>query len=151
MNKEDYLRKQMQHALSASVESTEEASEAGNLSSRRASARSRRGNTFDTINHNIHAFSRCPFVSTESERAAVRQRVTHPTGTRLGQTSKGLATCRDPDTPLIKIVLIGASNSGKTSLLMRFIEDSFHEGYQNTIGVDFKMKTLQIDNQIAKV
>lgn len=51
----------------------------------------------------------------------------------------------------MKIVLVGASNSGKTSLLLRFVEDAFHEGYQNTIGVDFKMKTLQIDDKIAKV
>ena len=46
---------------------------------------------------------------------------------------------------LFKIVLIGASNSGKTSMLLRFVEDKFSESYLCTIGVDFKIKTLQVD------
>lgn len=52
---------------------------------------------------------------------------------------------------VLKVVLIGASNSGKTSLLLRFVEQVFEEGLQNTIGVDFKMKTLMIDDKVAKV
>ena len=59
-------------------------------------------------------------------------------------------TSKEPDA-LFKLVLIGASNSGKTSLLMRFIEKSFQEGQMNTIGVDFKMKTLLIDDKVCKV
>lgn len=47
---------------------------------------------------------------------------------------------------LFKIVLIGASNSGKTSMLLRFTEDTFADAYLCTIGVDFKIKTLQVDN-----
>lgn len=43
---------------------------------------------------------------------------------------------------LFKIVLIGASGSGKTSLLLRFIEDKFADSYLCTIGVDFKIKTI---------
>jgi Ras-related protein Rab-1A len=43
---------------------------------------------------------------------------------------------------LFKIVLIGASGSGKTSLLLRFIEDKFADNYLCTIGVDFKIKTI---------
>ena len=57
---------------------------------------------------------------------------------------------QEPDA-LIKLVLIGASNSGKTSLLMRFIDQVFQSGMQNTIGVDFKIKTLQVDDKLAKV
>ena len=52
---------------------------------------------------------------------------------------------------LFKIVLIGASNSGKTSLLLRFVEDTFADSYLCTIGVDFKIKTLQVDNQMVKL
>ena len=52
---------------------------------------------------------------------------------------------------LFKIVLIGASNSGKTSLLLRFVEDTFNDSYQCTIGVDFKIKTLQVDGQPVKL
>ena len=52
---------------------------------------------------------------------------------------------------LIKIVLIGSSNSGKTSLLIRFTEQRFQDNLQNTIGVDFKMQTLSIDDLVVKV
>ncbi len=39
-----------------------------------------------------------------------------------------------------KIVLIGDSSVGKSSLLRRFADDSFEESYLATIGVDFKFK-----------
>lgn len=38
---------------------------------------------------------------------------------------------------LIKIVLVGEDNAGKSSLLMRYCEDSFFDSYIPTIGVDF--------------
>mgnify|MGYP001952128739 CR=1 FL=1 len=50
---------------------------------------------------------------------------------------------------LYKIVLIGESNSGKTSMLLRFADSVFSEKYLCTIGVDFKIKTLKIDDKIA--
>ena len=52
---------------------------------------------------------------------------------------------------LYKIVLIGDSSTGKTSLLIRFIENKFSESYLCTIGVDFKIKTLGVDNKIVKM
>ena len=52
---------------------------------------------------------------------------------------------------LYKIVLIGDSNSGKTSLLLRFADSIFSEKYLCTIGVDFKIKTLKIDEKIVKM
>ena len=56
------------------------------------------------------------------------------------------------DATILKLVLIGASNSGKTSLLLRFIEKRFYGDQESTIGVDFKMKTLLIDKKhVAKV
>jgi hypothetical protein len=41
---------------------------------------------------------------------------------------------------MYKIVLIGDSSVGKSSLLRRFADDSFEESYLATIGVDFKFK-----------
>lgn len=48
-------------------------------------------------------------------------------------------------------MLIGASSSGKTSLLLRFIEDTFVDSYLCTIGVDFKIKTVTVDKQAVKL
>lgn len=39
-----------------------------------------------------------------------------------------------------KVVLIGDSSVGKSSLLRRFADDTFEESYLATIGVDFKFK-----------
>jgi GTPase SAR1 family protein len=36
-----------------------------------------------------------------------------------------------------KILLIGDGNVGKSSLLLRFADDSFREDYMVTVGVDF--------------
>lgn len=41
-----------------------------------------------------------------------------------------------------KIVLIGDSSVGKSSLIRRFADDSFEESYLATIGVDFKFKYI---------
>ncbi len=52
---------------------------------------------------------------------------------------------------LYKIVLIGESNTGKTSMLLRFADNIFTENYLCTIGVDFKIRTLKLDNKIIKM
>lgn len=43
-----------------------------------------------------------------------------------------------------KIVIVGKSSVGKSSLLLRFTDDLFQTNYQPTIGVDFKFRKLQI-------
>ncbi|CAD7926704.1 unnamed protein product [Amoebophrya sp. A25] len=43
---------------------------------------------------------------------------------------------------LIKLLLLGDSAVGKSSLLMRFTEDKFEQNFVITIGVDFRMKTV---------
>ena len=52
---------------------------------------------------------------------------------------------------IYKIVLIGDSGVGKTSLLLRFSDDIFNANPFSTIGVDFKIKTLKVDNKIVKM
>jgi len=46
---------------------------------------------------------------------------------------------------MFKVVLIGGSSTGKTSMLLRFSENTFIDQYLCTIGVDFKIKTLTVD------
>lgn len=52
---------------------------------------------------------------------------------------------------LIKLLIIGNSGVGKSSLLNRFADNDFREQYIYTIGVDFKVRTLNIDGKIVKL
>lgn len=42
-------------------------------------------------------------------------------------------------------------STGKSCLLIRFADDSFSQSYISTIGVDFKIKTIMIDDVAVKV
>ncbi|NVM28983.1 MAG: GTP-binding protein [Candidatus Helarchaeota archaeon] len=45
---------------------------------------------------------------------------------------------------IFKVVVIGAAGVGKTSIIRRFCENSFLEGYKTTIGSDFYVKKLDL-------
>ena len=49
---------------------------------------------------------------------------------------------------IFKVALIGDSGTGKTSILLRFIDDTFSEDTKSTIGVDFKIVTLELEKNI---
>ncbi|XP_017287381.1 ras-related protein Rab-18 [Kryptolebias marmoratus] len=51
----------------------------------------------------------------------------------------------------LKILIIGESGVGKSSLLLRFTDDTFDPEQSATIGVDFKVKTLSVDGNKAKL
>ena len=52
---------------------------------------------------------------------------------------------------LFKILLIGDSGVGKTSVIMRYTKNLFNEDYLNSIGVDFKSKDLYIEEKKIKL
>ena len=52
---------------------------------------------------------------------------------------------------LFKILIIGDSGTGKSSLLIRFCDDFFSDKFISTIGVDFKIKTIELDNRLIKL
>ncbi|XP_076588971.1 EF-hand calcium-binding domain-containing protein 4B [Chaetodon auriga] len=55
-----------------------------------------------------------------------------------------------PPDRLFKIVLVGNSSVGKTSLLRRFCDNCFHPGTSATVGIDYSVKTITVDNsQVA--
>lgn len=51
----------------------------------------------------------------------------------------------------LKILIIGESGVGKSSLLLRFTDDTFDPQLGATIGVDFKVKTIAVDGNKAKL
>mmetsp|Transcript_100652 Transcript_100652/g.252335 ORF Transcript_100652/g.252335 Transcript_100652/m.252335 type:complete len:205 (-) Transcript_100652:81-695(-) len=52
---------------------------------------------------------------------------------------------------LFKLLLIGDSGVGKSCLLLRFADDTYTESYISTIGVDFKIRTLELDGKTVKL
>lgn len=52
---------------------------------------------------------------------------------------------------LFKVVLIGDCGTGKTCVVQRFKTGNYVERHGNTIGVDFSMKTINIDGKKVKV
>ena len=52
---------------------------------------------------------------------------------------------------LFKVVLIGDAGVGKTCIVQRFKSGTFVERHGSTIGVDFTMKTVRVDNKKIKV
>merc|ERR1719270_2943148 len=48
---------------------------------------------------------------------------------------------------LFKLLLIGDSGVGKSCLLLRFSDDTYSESYISTIGVDFKIRTIELDGK----
>lgn len=52
---------------------------------------------------------------------------------------------------VFKLLLIGDSGVGKSCLLMRFADNSYSDSYISTIGVDFKIRTIDLDGKTVKL
>ncbi|MFH4983027.1 hypothetical protein AB6A40_009736 [Gnathostoma spinigerum] len=52
---------------------------------------------------------------------------------------------------LFKLLLIGDSGVGKTCVLFRFSDDSFNNSFISTIGIDFKIRTIELDGKKIKL
>jgi len=51
----------------------------------------------------------------------------------------------------MKLVVIGNSSVGKTCLLRRFSQGFYSDTFIPTVGIDFVVKKLKIDNKIIKI
>ncbi|XP_057174861.1 EF-hand calcium-binding domain-containing protein 4B isoform X3 [Ursus arctos] len=97
--------------------------------------------------------SKCPEVEEVSQQTRQSQQArplepmpTSPRGQPVGKEafSKEEASPPIPDR-LFKIVLVGNSAVGKTSFLRRFCEDRFAPGLAATVGIDYQVKMVCVD------
>jgi len=65
-------------------------------------------------------------------------------------SGKTAAPAKDYDY-LYKLLLIGDSGVGKSCILLRFADDAFTENFISTIGVDFKIKNINIEGKRVKL
>ena len=47
-----------------------------------------------------------------------------------------------------KIVFLGNQNAGKTSIIHRFIYETFEDSYQATIGIDFMSQKMYVEDKV---
>ena len=52
---------------------------------------------------------------------------------------------------LFKLLIIGESGVGKTCILLRFTDDSFTANHLTTIGIDFKIKIIELEGKVIKL
>ena len=64
-----------------------------------------------------------------------------------GLFSGNMTSSEDDYDYLFKLVLVGDSTVGKSSLLSRFSEDRFSETEPITIGSDFNVRTIELDGK----
>jgi len=55
------------------------------------------------------------------------------------------------DAVIVRIIIVGDSGAGKTSLLVRYTDDKFTPSFISTVGIDFRLKTIQVGNKNVKV
>eukprot|EP01114_Cavostelium_apophysatum_P003053 TRINITY_DN1278_c0_g1_i1.p1 TRINITY_DN1278_c0_g1~~TRINITY_DN1278_c0_g1_i1.p1 ORF type:complete len:218 (+),score=42.31 TRINITY_DN1278_c0_g1_i1:120-773(+) len=67
----------------------------------------------------------------------------------MADSSKTPGSAQSPI--LIKLLLIGDSGVGKSCLLLRFSEDSFAPSFITTIGIDYKIRTIELDGKKIKL
>lgn len=49
---------------------------------------------------------------------------------------------------LFRLLLVGDSSVGKTCIIVRFTENTFTPSYITTIGIDFKIRTIEIGKYV---
>ena len=52
---------------------------------------------------------------------------------------------------IFKVLLVGNSDVGKSSLILRYVDQVWNDVFVPTIGVDFKVKSLEIENKSIKL
>jgi len=67
------------------------------------------------------------------------------------EQSQNLVKKKAQEESCMKILIVGDSGVGKTSILLRFTEGTFSDSYTTTIGVDFKHVYIDVDGEKIKL
>ena len=69
--------------------------------------------------------------------------------TRQGNS---LGSSTDPSFDLMfKVLVVGNAGVGKTACIFRYCENTFISGYVSTVGIDFKVKTVVVQDKKVKL
>ncbi|KAK5580404.1 hypothetical protein RB653_000421 [Dictyostelium firmibasis] len=71
--------------------------------------------------------------------------------TPTSTTTTTLKSQKPPCDLFLKILMIGNSSVGKSSMLVRYTKNTFSDSYTPTLGIDFCLKTIEIDDKIIKL
>ncbi|XP_015451140.1 ras-related protein Rab-12 [Pteropus alecto] len=82
-------------------------------------------------------------VKSRQQRRRAGPAVLLPAGDASGQARRRKQPPRPADFKL-QVIIIGSRGVGKTSLMERFTDDTFCEACKSTVGVDFKIKTVEL-------
>jgi small GTP-binding protein len=52
---------------------------------------------------------------------------------------------------IVRLLTLGDSGAGKSSLLLRYTQNEFTIEYMPTIGIDFRLKTIDVKGKTIKV
>lgn len=86
-------------------------------------------------------------ISTFSKQNIIRSRKWFPNMTNISFSD----TLMEDYKFLFKVVLVGNAGVGKTCLVRRFTQGLFPPGQGATIGVDFMIKTVEVEGEKIKV
>jgi len=73
------------------------------------------------------------------------------TDTNSSLSPAGTTTASNAKPQIVRLLTLGDSGSGKSSLLLRYTQNDFTDAYMPTIGIDFRLKTVELDGKVVKV
>jgi Ras-related protein Rab-1A len=117
-------------------------------------------NEYNTVSHaGLKSYQSSTFTTSANEPSTATQgpspSIRNPPNV---SQSTDLFLIRQPTPPknrkhdyLFKLLLIGDSNVGKSCLVSRFADNAYTELSHATTGVDFKIRTIELDGKAVKV
>jgi Ras-related protein Rab-1A len=56
-----------------------------------------------------------------------------------------------PHDHMFSVIILGDQAVGKTSLIVKFVNNTFNEAYRVSIGLDFKNKKIRVGDRVIKL